>query len=80
MGKWKLYDNPCEGKDARITFGAQSSYIFEADGKQYLMLDHWVPYDLKTSGYTILPLTFEEGIRGVDRLTVRWQDEWLGLS
>jgi beta-xylosidase len=79
MGKWKLYDNPCEGKGARETFGAQSTFIFEAEGKQYLMLDHWIPHDLKNSGYTILPLTFEDGVRGVDRLTVRWQDEWNGL-
>ena len=79
-GKWKLIDNPCVGENARTTFGAQSTFIFEANGKQYLMLDHWVPHDLKTSGYSILSLEFSEGVRGVDQLTVRWQSDWNGLE
>ncbi len=74
MGEWRLIDNPCEGKDYRKTFYGQSTYIFEENGQKYLMLDHWQPYDLKNSGYSILPITFENGIMSVKR-----QDFWKGI-
>ncbi|MDO4741031.1 MAG: glycoside hydrolase family 43 protein [Eubacteriales bacterium] len=67
----RLIDNPCEGENYRGTFGAQSTYIFEADGQAYLMLDHWKPQDLRHSAYSFLPVTFENG-----RMTVRWTDEF----
>lgn len=67
----RLIDNPCEGENYRGTFGAQSTYIFEADGQAYLMLDHWKPKDLRHSAYSFLPITFENG-----RMTVRWTDEF----
>jgi len=74
-GNWKLIDNPCEGHaDYRQTFGGQSAYIFEKDGKFWLMLDHWQRYNLKKSGYSILPITFDD--RG--QMTVTWTDEWTG--
>ena len=75
MGKWKLIDNPLEGKDARITFYGQSAYIFEAEGAFYLMLDHWKPDSLRYSGYSILPIK----VNPDKTLTVPWQDEWLGI-
>ncbi len=74
MGKWKLIDNPCEGPNARQTFFGQSSYIFEAEGTFYLMLDHWIPNNLQKSGYSILPIQFN----GDDTITVPWQEEWNG--
>lgn len=73
LGKWKLIDNPCEGKNYRRTFEGQSTYIFEHKGQKYLMLDHWKPDDLKNSGYSILPISFENGI-----MTVKWVDEFNG--
>ncbi len=75
LGKWKLIDNPCEGVNSRLTFFGQSTYIFTADGNDYLMLDHWIPHDLKNSGYSILPITYDKG----NVMTVRWQDEWNGI-
>ena len=75
VGKWKLIDNPCEGKYARQTFFGQSSYIFEAEGKFYLMLDHWKPDNLKKSGYSILPIE----ITSDNCLIIPWQDEWNGI-
>lgn len=75
LGKWKLIDNPCEGENYRRTFEGQSSYIFEDNGQKYLMLDHWKPEDLKNSGYSILPITFNDGI-----MTVKWQNEWYGIK
>ena len=67
----KLIDDPCEGPDARNTFHGQSTYIFEAAGRPYLMIDHWKPQDLRHSGYSILPIEFDG-----DRMTVRWTDEF----
>ena len=75
LGKWKLIDNPCVGKNSRQTFFGQSSYVFEAEGEFYLMLDHWHPEDLKTSGYSILKITVEDN----GEITVPWADEWSGL-
>ena len=72
-GQWKLIDNPCEGDNYRRTFEGQSTYIFERDGKTYLMLDHWHPEDLKSSGYSILPVEVVEGI-----LSVIWQENFCG--
>ena len=75
LGKWKLIDNPCRGEKMDTTFDGQSAYIFEAGGEFYLMLDHWHPNDLKTSGYSILKIDVLEG----NNLRVNWQDEWKGI-
>ncbi len=74
MGQWQLIDNPCEGENYRKTFFGQSAYIFENDGQKYLMLDHFKPYELKNSGYSILPITFKNR-----DMTITWQDEWRGI-
>ena len=75
LGKWKLIDNPCVGPNARQTFFGQSSYIFEADGRFFLMLAHWQTENMQKSGYSILPITFEAD----GAMTVTWQDEWNGI-
>ena len=75
MGQWKLIDNPCEGKFAKQTFFGQSSYIFEADGRFYLMLDHWKAENLRISGYSILPIEITDD----NCLIIPWQDEWNGI-
>jgi hypothetical protein len=72
LGRWELIDNPCEGENYRRTFEGQSTYIFEYKGQKYLMLDHWHRYDLKTSGYSFLPVFFDEN--GI--MTVKWTDEF----
>lgn len=76
LGKWKLIDNPCEGENYRRTFEGQSTYIFEAGGRKWLMLDHWVPRNLKTSGYSILPIEFDNN----NNMTVKWCPEWNGID
>lgn len=75
LGKWKLIDNPCEGPNYRLTFNGQSAHIFKADGRDCLLLDHWIPNDLKNSGYSILPVTYDRS----RNMTVMWQDEWRGI-
>lgn len=68
----RLIDNPCEGENYRNTFGGQSTWIFTDENAQaFLMLDHWKPLDLRHSGYSFLPVSFEN-----DRMTVRWTDEF----
>ena len=70
-----IVDNPCEGPKYRTAFDGQSTYIFEAEEKFYLMLDHWKPENLSASGYSILPIDFSD-----NRMTVRWQEEFNGLD
>lgn len=70
-GDLRVIDNPCQGEQARTTYGGQSTWIFEAEGQHYLMLDHWKPLELCSSGYSFLPITFEG-----DRMTIRWTDEF----
>ncbi len=77
LGRWKLIDNPCVGENYKKTFFGQSSYIFEVNGRFYLMLDHWKPNDLKKSGYSILPIEINEE---EEDIIVRWQDEWNGIE
>lgn len=74
MGEFVLIDNPCEGDNYRNTFNGQSTYVFEAGGKFWLMLDHWNPDDLQSSGYSILPVEFTD-----ERMTISWRDEWKGI-
>lgn len=76
LGKWKLIDNPCEGEGYRETFKGQSTYIFTVNDKDYLMLDHWIPKNLKTSGYSILPISYD----AKHNMTVTWTDEWNGIQ
>ena len=76
LGRWKLIDNPCVGEDYKTTFFGQSTYIFEVKGRFYFMLDHWKPLDLKTSGYSILPIEIKEN----GDLVIEWRDEWRGIE
>lgn len=66
---WKLTGDPCTGENARQTYFGQSTYVFEKDGRHYLMLDHWNPSNLKESGYSILPVQADNG-----HLTVSFQE------
>lgn len=75
MGKWLLTHDPCVGENSEFTFFGQSAFILEAEGKAYLMLDHWHKDDLKTSGYSLLPIEFKG-----DRLIVPWKDEFNGIE
>lgn len=71
LGKWKLIDNPCEGGGYRDTFCGQSTYLFRADGKIYLLLDHWKPHNLQESGYSILPVEITD-----QKMTVKWCEKF----
>lgn len=75
MGQWKLIDNPCMGDKKQYTFDGQSSYVFENNGTFYLMLDHWQPDNLQNSGYSILPIKFDE----YGNMIIEWTDDWQGI-
>lgn len=75
LGKWKLIDNPCEGEGYRDTFKGQTTWLLRAGEQIFLMLDHWKPYDLKSSGYSILPVRIEDG-----KMTVQWTDYFCGIE
>ena len=61
MGNWRLIDNPCEGPEARMTYFGQSACAVQHQGDWYLMLDHWHPQNLRTSGYSLLKIHFSTG-------------------
>lgn len=76
MGRWRLIDNPCSGReDYRKTFGGQSNNSLWANGRWYMLLDHWNPQDVRRSGYSILPVEFDKMV-----MAVNWADEWKGLQ
>ncbi|QVI34562.1 glycoside hydrolase family 43 protein [Lacticaseibacillus chiayiensis] len=72
----KLIDNPCEGPMSRTTYDGQPAYIFTVDSQPYLLMDHWKRYDLKHSGYSILPIKIT-GNRQRD-IALPWTDEPFG--
>lgn len=73
-GPWNIIGNPCTGKDADITFYAQSTYVFQVQGRQdafVFMADIWNKNDLGTSKYVWLPIEFKD-----KNITIDWQEEW----
>ncbi len=73
-GPWKELGNPCRGKDADRTFGAQSAFVVPVAGKEdafIFVADRWKKEDLRDSRYVWLPLRFEDG-----KPVVEWRDAW----
>ena len=71
MGVWKLVDNPCSGHDYRKTFFGQTANAFKLNGQWYIMLDHWKPDDLGSSGYSFLPIHIDG-----DYVEIPWVEEF----
>ncbi len=74
LGEWKTMGNPCSGKDANITFYAQSTYVLPVPGKKdaYIaMFDKWNKKNLIDSRYIWLPVTFKG-----DSIDIEWKDSW----
>lgn len=65
----KLIDNPCEGPNYRSTFNGQGTFVFEDKGELFFMVDHWVPKNLRDSGYSILPIKVNNR-----EITVSWTE------
>lgn len=74
MGEWKLYPNPCIGKDSELTFHSQSTYILPVQGKDdsfIFMADRWQPKNPIDGRYIWLPILFENGLP-----VLKWFDNW----
>lgn len=74
LGEWKLYPNPCVGKDANLTFYSQSTFILPVVGKKdafIFMADRWRPQNPIDGRYVWLPIRFENGLP-----VLKWQGEW----
>lgn len=75
FGPWRQYPNPCVGKDAKITFGGQSTYVLKLPGKKdafIFMADIWRPKKPIDGRYIWLPIQFDETGKPV----LEWMDEW----
>jgi Glycosyl hydrolases family 43 len=73
-GPWTELGNPCQGRGATNTFGAQSTFVFAVSGRPdtwIFMADRWSKIDLVDSRYVWLPLRFESG-----RPTLEWTEQW----
>jgi len=74
MGPWEELGNPCEGANADLTFGAQSTYVLPVHGTPsafIFLADRWTPENPIDGRYVWLPITFTE-----ERFVIRWQDNW----
>jgi hypothetical protein len=59
LGEWTQMGNPCEGKSADSTFGAQSTFIISVTGQRntfLFMADVWNKINLQDSRYIWLPI------------------------
>jgi hypothetical protein len=74
LGEWKELGNPCEGKDAEMTFQSQSTSILKVQGKKdqfIFMADLWNPKNPIDGRYVWLPIEFNN-----DKLAIKWVDSW----
>ena len=71
MGPWTQLPNPCIGKDADLTFGGQSTYVLNVNGKYIFMADIWRPKHPSDARYVWLPIEFESG-----KPIIEWHDSW----
>ena len=73
-GPWTQHPNPCQGKDAELTFHSQSTYILPVQGKKDLFIymgDRWIPSNPIDGRYIWLPIQFEKGFP-----VLKWLDQW----
>lgn len=73
-GPWKVIGNPCRGKGADLTFGAQSIYVLPVHGKRdafIFIADQWRPKNAIDGRYVWLPIDMAG-----DSFTISWRDAW----
>jgi len=71
FGLWTRHENPCRGKGAELTFGAQSTFILPVGDKFILMTDKWNPGNPIDGRYIWLPIEWEDGLH-----VVRFVNHW----
>ena len=75
MGPWTELGNPCIGKDADVTFGAQSAFVLPVQGRKdafIFMAERWKQWDLADSRYVWLPLRFDDSGKPI----IEWKSAW----
>lgn len=75
QGHWKTIGNPFIGKNAEITFFAQSTYVIPIKRKKngyVFMADIWNKTNLEDSRYLWLPFK----VKNNSKLTISWLDKW----
>ncbi|WP_417186490.1 glycoside hydrolase family 43 protein [Bacteroides sp.] len=73
-GPWTQHPNPCQGKNAELTFHTQGTYILPVHGQKerfVFMADRWCPENPIDGRYVWLPILFEHGVP-----VLRWADKW----
>lgn len=74
LGEWQVIGNPCQGKDAKETFKAQSTYVLplqDTNSSFVFMADVWNKTNLEDSRYVWLPLNFAKG-----KPVTKWKRQW----
>jgi beta-xylosidase len=74
FGPYILKGDPMTGKNAKKTFGAQSTFVLALVGKKnafVFIADQWNPKDLKDSRYVFLPISLEN-----ESPAIGWLDDW----
>lgn len=62
MGTWIRHENPCRGRGADKTFGAQSTFILPVGDRFIFMADRWNPKNPIDGRYVWLPIEWEDGL------------------
>ena len=73
-GPWTQHSNPCQGKDAELTFHSQGTYILPVVGKKdffIFMADRWKPDNPIDGRYVWLPIQFKDGLP-----VIEWLSKW----
>jgi len=73
-GPWKALGNPCIGRGADLTFGAQSAFVLPVAGRPgafIFVADRWRPKNAIDGRYVWLPVK----ITG-DKFSISWQSSW----
>ena len=60
-GPWELFDNPCRGDGAEITYGGQATCTVTHCGHRYVLADIWNPADLESSTYFWMACDMQTG-------------------
>ena len=70
-GPWERMGNPCRGGEKpEITWGGQSTGIFEIGGTAFAMFDRWRPQNAIDGRYVWLPISFD----GRGEMAIDWRD------
>jgi hypothetical protein len=74
LGNWTIKGDPCTGDNAKLTFGAQSTFVIPVQGKKgayIFMADRWTPKNPIDGTYIWLPVKMEN-----DNIEIKWLDNW----